>query len=90
MPAATAVAVAMAALVVCAPDTAVAQATADAGPALRPWRPVVSLAGTWLGAQALGRVDATTRRAAIGTATPAPFVLFSTDSTLGGAAGGEL
>jgi hypothetical protein len=77
-------------LVVLAPGAARAQSGAAVGPGLRAWRPVVSLAGTWLGAQALGRVDATTRRASIGATTPALFALFSTDSTLGGAAGGEV
>lgn len=71
----------------CQPGTAHAQ---SAGPALRPWRPVVGVAGTWLGAQDLGRVEATTRRASVGAATPAPFVLFTTESTLGAAAGGEV
>lgn len=86
----TAITCMVAVLVALAPGGAHAQGSAPADPALRAWRPVVSLAGTWLGAQALGRVDATTRRATVGATTPAPFGLFSTDSTLGGAAGGEV
>lgn len=80
----------VAALLVLAPGAAHAQGSATVDPVLRPGRPVVSVAGTWMGAQALGRVDATTRRASIGATTPSPFALFSTDSTLGGAAGGEV
>ena len=58
---------------------------APGGPAFRPWRPVVSVAGAWTGAQDLGRVSAETRRAAVGTATPPAFTLFTTESSLGGA-----
>lgn len=74
-------------LLVLAPTAVRAQ---DNGPALRRWRPVVGLSGTWLGAQELGRVEAVTRRASLGATSPAPAALFTTSSTLDGAAGGEL
>lgn len=64
--------------------------TARPAPALRPWRPLVSLGGVWVGADDVGERKATTRQAAIGTTTPAPSTLFATASTLGGAAAGEL
>jgi hypothetical protein len=54
-------------------------------PAWRPWRPVISVGGGWIGADALGAVTAETRAATIGTSSPPPFPLFRTDSTLGGA-----
>ena len=78
------------ALVVIAPRVALAQSTSREAPALQPWRPVVSVAGAWNGAQDLGRVNAETRRASTGTATPPAFTLFTTESTLGGAPVGEL
>ena len=82
----------LAALVVLAPREAIAQATAvrPDGPTLRPWRPVLSVAGAWTGPHDLGRVDAQTRRATVGTATPLAFTLFTTESTLGGAPSAEL
>ena len=72
---------AAAVLVVLAPGLALAQP----GPALRPWRPVFEVAAGWVGTSDLGRVEATTRGAAVGAATAPAFRLFSTDSQLGAA-----
>ncbi len=82
--------VAAALLLGLAPGAVQAQDGAPTEPALRRWRPVISVAAAWLGSQDLGRVDATMRPAAVGPATAAPFTLFATDSTLGGSGGGEL
>jgi hypothetical protein len=60
-------------------------ARAQAGPALRPWRPVVEMAVGWSGTSDLGRVDATTRGTSVGTATAPAFRLFTTASELGAA-----
>ncbi|MEP7117888.1 MAG: hypothetical protein ABI880_09910, partial [Acidobacteriota bacterium] len=72
-----------------APSFAFAQAGAGAGPALRPWHPVLSIGAAWTGAQDLGRVTAEMRRAAVGVTAPSPFTLFTTESTLGSAVAGE-
>jgi len=71
-------------------------ASAEAQPALsspapwRPWRPVVSVGGGWVGADALGEVRAETRATGLGTLTPSPFTLFETASTLDAAPRAEL
>jgi hypothetical protein len=62
-------------------------ARAQSGPALRAWRPVFELAAGWNGASDLGRVEATTRAASVGTATAPAFRLFTTASELGAAPG---
>lgn len=59
-------------------------------PAWRPWRPLIAVGVGWIATDTLGSVTAATRTAAVGTSTPAPFTLFRTDSTLGGAARAEL
>ncbi|MEZ5292988.1 MAG: hypothetical protein R2745_18045 [Vicinamibacterales bacterium] len=69
-----------------APGAARAQGAGAAAPEWRPWRPVVSVGGGWVGADALGAVAAETRTATIATSTPPAFTLFRTDSTLGAAA----
>ena len=56
----------------------------------RPWRPVVSIGGGWVGAESLGTVTAATRATGLGTLTPSPFPLFETASTLDGAPRAEL
>lgn len=66
-----------------------APASASAVPALRPWRPVLALGGGWLGAQSLGRVEAVTRGAVVGSTAPA-FRLFTTESTLQASPFGEV
>ena len=78
------------ALVALVPRIVLAQSVSTSAPALRPWRPVVSVAAAWNGAQSLGGVNAETRRASTGTASPPVFTLFTTESTLGGAPVGEL
>ena len=75
--------------VVAAPVLADAQASAGDGPALRPWHPVLSVGAAWTGAQDLGRITAEMRRAAVGVTAPSPFALFTTETTLGSAIGGE-
>lgn len=54
-------------------------------PLWRPWRPVVSVGGGWLGADALGDATAETRAVTPGTTSPLPSTLFRTVSHLGGA-----
>lgn len=62
-----------------------AQPASPSLPLWRPWRPVISLGGGWVGGDGLGAVAAETRAVAIGTTSPPSAVLFRTDSTLGGA-----
>lgn len=77
----------LAALAPCWPAV---EANAQPGaPAWRPWRPIVTIGAGWLAADALGSPTASARAAAVGTATPAPFTLFRTESDLGGAPRGE-
>lgn len=84
---APAVAALLAALVLLAPPDAHAQ---TAAPVWRPWRPIVTLGGGWIGADGLGSSTASARAAAVGTSTPAAFTLFRTESDLGGAWRAEL
>jgi hypothetical protein len=72
-------------LVLAAASVAPAQTTALGVPLWRPWRPVLTLGGGWLGPEALGKVAAETRAVAAGTTTPPAATLFRTESTLGGA-----
>jgi hypothetical protein len=68
------------------PASGFAQTTTRAAlPAWRPLRPVLSIGGGWIGADALGSVTAETRSAVTATTTPPRFPLFRTQSTLGGA-----
>lgn len=71
-------------------DGALAQPAPAAAPRWRPWRPIVSIGGGWVGAEALGGVPAETRAVSLGTATPPAFTLFDTESTLGGASRAEV
>jgi hypothetical protein len=78
---------AAAAVVLTAATPGLAQPAARAPlPSWRPWRPVISAGGGWIGADAVGAVTAETRTATIGTSSPPPFPLFRTDSTLRSAA----
>ena len=55
---------------------------AGGGPALwRPWHPVISVGGGWVGRESLGTVRAETRATGLGTLTPSAFPLFTTKST---------
>lgn len=68
-----------------------AVAQAQTGPP--PWRPgqvTIAAGGGWIGADALGDVNASSRAAAVGTTTPSSFTLFTTASDLGGAPRAEL
>lgn len=56
----------------------------------RPWHPVVSIGGGWVGSESLGTVTAETRATGVGTPTPSPFPLFETTSTLDPAPRAEL
>lgn len=68
-----------------------AQAQAQATPPQwRPWRPLVTVGATWVGADGLGSPTASARAAAVGTSTPSSFTLFRTDSDLGGAPRADL
>ena len=76
-----AIVVVLAAVLVAA-DLAAAQ-PAGGGPALwRPWHPVISVGGGWVGRASLGTVRAETRATGLGTLTPSAFPLFTADSTL--------
>ena len=69
------------AAVLVAADLAAAQ-PARGGPALwRPWHPVLSVGGGWVGRESLGTVRAETRATGLGTLTPSAFPLFTTNST---------
>lgn len=81
----TALGLIVAALCACGGTAPAHAQTATAVPLWRPWRPVVSLGGGWLGSDGLGRVSAETRAATPGTTTPPASTLFRTDSRLGGA-----
>lgn len=65
-------------------------AAQTAGTAWRPWRPLIAIGAGWTAADDLGRVTATQQAAAIGTTTPAPYPMFTVESTLGGAPRAEL
>lgn len=62
--------------------SATASAQPAAPPAWRPWHPVVAVGGGMRGAEALGARTIETRAVAVGTATPPPFTLFRSSSTL--------
>lgn len=79
------VAIGVAACLAATAGTAVAQPSPARSPAWRPWHPVISLGGGWVGADALGSVTAGSRAAGLGTLTPPAFTLFQTESTLDGA-----
>lgn len=75
--------------VVASQEVGAQRAAGGPDPALRPWHPVIGVAGAWTGAEDLGRVDADMRRAGVG-ATPGTFTLFTTESERAGAASAEL
>lgn len=68
---------------------AVPAAAQSPAAALRPWRPVLTVGGAWLGTEDLGAVRAELRQSSPGTTSPPPFALFDTRSELGGSAAVE-